>query len=60
MGLHFLKKIRHVDVLYYVLRAFDSEEVTAYTETVDPVQELLMVQQELMMHVSEECLPCRD
>ena len=60
MGLHFLKKVRHVDVLYYVLRAFDSEEVTAYTETVDPVQELLMVQQELMMHVSEECLPCRE
>ena len=51
MGLHFLRKIAHVDVLYYMLRAFDHDDVTHYYESIDAVSELQMIQQELMLYV---------
>ena len=43
--------MRNVDVLYFILRAFESPDVSSYDERIDPVADLQIIQQELMLHV---------
>ena len=51
MGNSSLDLIRHVDVLYYVLQAFEDDDLTHYYETVNPSADLLVIEQELMLKV---------
>lgn len=49
LGNQFLAHIREVDVIVYVLRAFQSEEIVHVYNRVDPVDDFEIVQSELMI-----------
>ncbi len=49
LGNQFLSHIREVDVIIYVLRAFESESVTHVYNRVDPIDDFEIVQSELII-----------
>lgn len=49
LGNQFLSHIREVDVIIYVLRAFESESITHVYNRVDPVDDFEIVQAELII-----------
>lgn len=49
LGNQFLSHIREVDVIIYVLRAFQSETISHVYERVNPVEDLEIVQSELIL-----------
>ncbi|HBB64665.1 MAG: GTP-binding protein YchF [candidate division WS6 bacterium GW2011_GWC1_33_20] len=49
LGNQFLSHIREVDVIIYVLRAFNSEEIVHVYNRVDPVDDFEIVQSELII-----------
>ncbi len=49
LGNRFLGHIREVDAIAHVLRAFHSQQVTGTSEGVDPVRDLEIVRQELVI-----------
>jgi len=49
LGNQFLSHIREVDVIMYVLRAFNSEKIVHVYDRVDPVEDLEIVQAELIL-----------
>lgn len=49
LGNQFLSHIREVDVIVYVLRAFDSSEIVHVYNRVDPVDDFEIVQAELIL-----------
>ena len=55
MGNANLDQVRQADIIYYVLRAFEDDDLTHYYETVDPSADLLVIEQELMLKVTLCC-----
>lgn len=49
-GHSFLKKYESCDVFLHLLRGWESEEITHYHETVDPVRDVTLLNHELLMH----------
>ena len=49
LGNSFLSKSRTADVVVYVIRAFNDEGITHYDELVDPVRDLVTIEQECML-----------
>lgn len=49
-GHSFLKKYESCDVFLHVLRGFESEALTHYHETVDPLRDATLLNHELLMH----------
>ncbi len=49
LGNQFLSHIREVDVIMYVLRAFDSESIVHVYERINPVEDFEIVQSELIL-----------
>ena len=49
LGNKFLGHIREVDTIMYVLRAFESENITHVHDKINPVDDLLVVRAELML-----------
>lgn len=49
MGSAFLNDIRHVDGIYQIVRAFESTDITHIEGTVDPIRDLSIVQDELVL-----------
>ena len=54
--MEFLDDIRDVDVLVHVLRGFEDDELTHYDEVIDPVRDMQVVNQELMLKVYDICI----
>lgn len=48
-GVSSLESVRHADVLLHVLREFDDENVSCYEGAVDPIRDLEIVNQELLV-----------
>ena len=46
-----LDALDNVDVLIHVLRAFEDDKITQYYETVDPVRDVRIIQNEILMKV---------
>ena len=51
LGLTFLDSIESVDIILHLLRGFDDDSITHYSETVNPVRDLRIVHNELLMRV---------
>lgn len=49
LGNQFLSHIREVDVIMYVLRAFESEKITHVYDRIDPLEDYEIVQSELIL-----------
>lgn len=49
LGNHFLSNIREVDGIYHVVRAFEDEEVTHTENQVDPVRDMEIINNELVL-----------
>lgn len=49
MGSAFLNDIRHVDGIYQIVRGFQNEDITHIEGSVDPVRDLSVVQDELVL-----------
>lgn len=49
LGNQFLSHIREVDVIMYVLRAFDSENIVHVYERINPIEDYEIVQSELIL-----------
>lgn len=49
LGNQFLSHIREVDVIMYVLRAFESENIVHVYERIDPIEDFEIVQSELIL-----------
>lgn len=49
LGNKFLNDIRHVDGIYQVVRGFENDEITHIEGNVDPVRDLSLVQDELVL-----------
>ena len=49
LGNTFMAKSRMADVIVYVLRAFVDENITHYNEYVDPLRDLIILEQECMV-----------
>lgn len=49
LGNQFLSHIREVDVIMYVLRAFESENIVHVYERINPIEDFEIVQSELML-----------
>lgn len=49
LGNQFLSHIREVDVIMYVLRAFDSESIVHVYERINPIEDFEIVQSELIL-----------
>jgi hypothetical protein len=49
LGNQFLSHIREVDVIMYVLRAFDSEKISHVYDRINPVEDFEIVQSELIL-----------
>jgi ribosome-binding ATPase YchF (GTP1/OBG family) len=47
-----LNTVKAADVIYLVLRAFESPDVTSYEEGIDVVRDLQAINMELMLYVS--------
>lgn len=51
MGAEFLKRMGDCDVLLHVLRGFPNEDVSHFHETIDPIRDMNVLNQEIMMKV---------
>ena len=49
LGNHFLSHIKEVDGIYHVVRAFDDEEITHEEVTVDPIRDMQIISEELIL-----------
>lgn len=49
LGNHFLSNINGVDGIFHVVRAFDDPEVTHHELTVDPVRDMEIIRDELIL-----------
>ncbi|CDO96506.1 unnamed protein product [Kluyveromyces dobzhanskii CBS 2104] len=49
LGNKFLNDIRHVDGIYQVVRGFESDDITHIEGNVDPIRDLSLVQDELVL-----------
>ncbi len=49
LGNKFLSHIREVDAICHVVRCFDDEDITHVCETVDPVRDAKIIEQELIL-----------
>lgn len=48
-GMQFMEDYREADVLYYVLRGWEDDQLTHFEETVDPCRDAHILNQELLM-----------
>jgi len=55
LGNNFLSHIRAVDGIYHVIRIFEDSDVTHVEGAVDPVRDLQIVTEELMLKDLEQC-----
>jgi ribosome-binding ATPase YchF (GTP1/OBG family) len=51
VGAASLDSLRSVDVIFHLLREFESEEISHYEGSVDPVRDLYAVEQEILQYV---------
>ena len=49
LGNEFLSNISQVDAIYHMIRAFDNDEVTHVEESVDPVRDIEIINEELLL-----------
>lgn len=49
LGNEFLSNIAQVDAIYHMVRAFDNDEVTHVEESVDPVRDIEIINEELLL-----------
>ncbi|KAI3379790.1 hypothetical protein SNEBB_011033 [Seison nebaliae] len=55
LGNAFLSHIRACDGIFHMVRIFDSEEITHYYETVDPIRDIEIIREELRLKDLEMC-----
>ena len=55
LGNAFLSHIRAVDAIYHMLRAFDDKNITHVEESVDPVRDIEIIENELLAKDIETC-----
>jgi obg-like ATPase 1 len=53
LGNAFLSNVASVDAIYHLVRAFENENVTHVEDTVDPVRDLEIIQNELRLKDEE-------
>lgn len=51
LGMKALESLDDVDVIIHVLRGFDNENVTHYREAVNPLEDMKIIDNEMLMHV---------
>lgn len=49
LGNEFLSNISQVDAIYHMIRAFDNDEVTHVEDSVDPVRDIEIINEELLL-----------